>query len=78
MNTNSRPSRNSTTKKVFTLKSKGVLAFLEAYERAQQVFIDAGYDPLKGTPVGYLYDVPAISAEIKNLTDKVAKDHPDR
>lgn len=64
--------------KVFRLDTPGVRQFLDAYRASMDVLGQAGYQRFRGTPVGYLFDVPAISAEASRLVDRVSREKPDR
>jgi hypothetical protein len=64
--------------KVFRLDTPGVRHFMEAYRASMDVLEQAGYQRFRGTPVGYLFDIPAISAEASRLVDRVSKEKPDR
>lgn len=64
--------------KVFRLDTPGVRHFMEAYRASMDVLEHAGYQRFRGTPVGYLFDIPAISAEASRLVDRVSKEKPDR
>jgi hypothetical protein len=45
---------------------------------SMDVLDQAGYQRFSGTPVGYLFDIPAISAEATRLVDRVSREKPDR
>ncbi len=64
--------------KVFRLDTPGVRHFMAAYRASMDVLEQAGYQRFVGTPVGYLFDVPAISAEARRLVDRVSKEKPGR
>lgn len=64
--------------KVFRLDTPGVRRFMEAYRASMDVLEQAGYQRFRGTPVGYLFDIPAISAEASRLVDRVSKEKPNR
>lgn len=64
--------------KVFKLDTPGARHFMEAYRASMDVLEQAGYRRFRGTPVGYLFDIPAISAEATPLVDRVSREKPDR
>jgi hypothetical protein len=52
------------------LKGKFALRWLAVHEQAQQVYVDAGFPRLVGTPVGHLFDIPAIADEAARIADR--------
>jgi hypothetical protein len=64
--------------KVFRLDTPAVRQFMDAYRASMDVLERAGYQRFRGTPVGYLFDIPAISAEATRLVDRVSREKPDR
>jgi hypothetical protein len=55
--------------KTVPLPNAATSRFLNAYNAAQQAFKDHGLPPLKGTPVGYLLDVPEVESAAKAIVD---------
>ena len=65
-------------RKQVRLDNAGVRHFMEAYRTAMGVLEQAGYARFRGTPVGYLLDVPAISDEVSRHLERVSKEKPGR
>lgn len=65
-------------RKQVRLDSAGIRHFLETYRTAMDVFEQAGYARFRGTPVGYLLDVPAISDEVSRRLERISKENPGR
>lgn len=60
------------------LDTAGIRHFMETLDAAMTVLDAAGYGRFRGTPVGYLLDVPAVSEEVSRQLSRISKEKPGR